>query len=142
MRTAKDMFHHIYKTTEMGIQGIETVQPITDSLPLQRALQQQKSEYEELNRQAAAYMQKRGIAIRPINPLVRYSSHVMARTQLMQDRSPSKIAELMIRGNTTGMVKSIRNLHEYNLSDTDAAELTDKLLQTERNNIEQMKPFL
>ena len=60
----------------------------------------------------------------------------------MRDHSTSKIAEMMIQGNTRGMTKSLQCLDQYSGEDKEVKALAEKLLRTEEANIEQMKPFL
>ena len=69
----------------------------------------------------------------------------LAMNKTMQKFSPpstSKIAEMMISGNTKGVIKSIQHDRQYLGRDSEVTELSKKLLETEQNNIEQMKPFL
>ena len=56
--------------------------------------------------------------------------------------STSKIAEMMISGNTKGVIKSIQHHRQYMGRDERVTDLSKKLLETENRNIEQMKPFL
>ena len=53
-----------------------------------------------------------------------------------------KIAEMMIQGNTMGMTKSLKHLHDYHGKDERVRDLANKLLKTEEANIQQMKKFL
>ena len=62
--------------------------------------------------------------------------------RLARDGSSSKIAEMMIEGNTKGMVKSMRQNRALHALDPKVSGLSNRLLQTELTNIEQMKPFL
>lgn len=49
---------------------------------------------------------------------------------------------MMITGNTKGAIKSIQHHRQYLGKDERVTDLSKKLLETEQNNIEQMKPFL
>ena len=65
----------------------------------------------------------------------------------MTDRSASNIAEMVIQGSTMGVTKSLRTIRDCDLRDCDLRDngvrrLADRLLETERANIEQMKRFL
>ena len=62
--------------------------------------------------------------------------------KMAADPSPSKIAEMMIQGNTMGMVKSMRSLRDYQGKDPEVKQLAEKLLQTELHNIEEMKRYV
>jgi len=54
----------------------------------------------------------------------------------------SKIADMMIQGNTKGMVKGLRNLHQYPHEDDLIATISQKLIDCETANIRQMRTFL
>ena len=54
----------------------------------------------------------------------------------------SKIAELMLQGNTRGMIKSMHNIRTMGILDPKISSLSNRLLQTEQANIDQMKQFL
>ena len=54
----------------------------------------------------------------------------------------SKIAELMLQGNTRGMIKSMHNIRTMGVLDPKVSSLSNRLLQTEQANIDQMKQYL
>ena len=67
----------------------------------------------------------------------------MLRVEGVVGRSPRQIAERMIRGSTMGTVQMSKRIHAYRYTaGADALALADRLLETEENNIEQMKAFL
>ena len=49
---------------------------------------------------------------------------------------------MMIRGNTSGIIKGLKNLHQLEKPDDAVYALSQKLLDTESNNVHQMKQFL
>ena len=48
----------------------------------------------------------------------------------------------MIQGNTKGMIKGLRNMHQFPREDSRITALSQKLLDTETANIRQMQAFL
>ena len=66
----------------------------------------------------------------------------MSAGQMMMDRSDSKIAEMTIKGNQTGMNKTIKHLHDYSGRDADVKALAEKLLSTEESNAKQLEKYL
>ena len=48
----------------------------------------------------------------------------------------------MLQGNTRGMIKSIHNSRTMETLDPKVSALSNRLLQTEQANIDQMKRFL
>ena len=137
-----EMLEYVHKATEMGRDGIRSVLKHTRPGEFQRALQQQLTEYEKLNKSSANMLKERSQPLSHINPMAKASSQAMSAMQTMYDHSPSKIAEMMIQGNTMGMAKSLKHLHDYTQGDERVQDLATKLLQTEEANIDQMKKFL
>lgn len=142
MFTETELLNHIYQTTEMGHEGIETVLPYAGSGPLRAALEQQRAEYRLIHGDAADMLRARGQEPRGLNPVVRLSAGMTGSLRAMTGRSASKIAEMMIQGNTMGLTKGLRDLHSYHGKDTRVRELAGRLLATEEANIRQMKHFL
>ena len=70
------------------------------------------------------------------------SSGVMTAVKMMSDNSSSKIAEMVIQGNTMGITKGTKHLNDYTGNDRQVQALAKKLIATEQANVEQMKPFL
>lgn len=142
MLSESEMLNDIYQAAEMGQGGIRTVLPRAENGAFRQALEQQLAEYEKLGGAAEKLLRERGEMPKGANPLAKASSELLSAVKTMSDHSASKIAEMMIQGNTMGMTKSIQHLHDYHGSDAQVRELADRLLQTEEANIRQMKAFL
>ena len=136
------LLNHVYQSAEMGRDGILSVLKSAENPKLSQALRQQLEEYKNLQDSSAHMLQERGVKPEGISPMVKASSQVMSAMKTMNDRSATKIAEMMIQGNTMGVTKSLRVIHDYSMEDERVSDLANKLLETEQNNIEQMKPFL
>jgi hypothetical protein len=67
---------------------------------------------------------------------------LMSKGQLLMGERNSKIAGMMIQGNTRGMILSLKNMRRCDKPDAQVAEIAQKLLETEKNNIESMVGFL
>ena len=142
MLSENQLLNHIYQTAEMGREGIQSVLKYAGEPKLVSALNSQMDEYEQLQNAAGALLQARGEPPKGIGPMARVSSEVMSTMKAMTDRSASNIAEMVIQGSTMGVTKSLRTIRECDLRDNGVRRLADRLLETERANIEQMKRFL
>ena len=69
-------------------------------------------------------------------------SNMMTRMKLTGHNADSKIADMMIQGNTKGMVKGLKDIHQFAQQDGPVCALSQKLLDTETANIRQMQNFL
>jgi hypothetical protein len=137
-----DLLNHIRQTTEMGQEGIDMVMEYADYKPLRSALQDQKTEYGKIYRAADTMLRSRGEEPKEVSRIAKLSSEFSSSLKTMYNHSTSKIAEMMIQGNTRGMTKSLQCLDQYDNGDHEVQALAEKLLRTEEANIEQMKPFL
>ena len=142
MITDAQMLNHIYQSTQMGRESILSVLRHTEQYDFCQALQQQMSEYEQLNDQARKIMQNKGIDPEALSPLVKFNAQLVGSIKSGVNDSTSHIAEMMIQGNTKGVNESIKQLNDYKAADEEVRALAEKLLATEKNNIEQMKGFL
>ena len=130
MLTEAELLNDIYRTTEMGRDGIETVLPHSGEGPFRAALEQQLAEYRAIHGTAAEMLRARGQEPKGLSPVVRFSAGMAGAFRMM------------IQGNTMGLTKGLRNLHSYHGKDVRVRELAHKLLATEEANIVQMKPYL
>ena len=133
-----EMLHHIHKSTEMGREGILSVLGSAKDTALRTALEQQLTEYEQMMGSSARLLEERGKTPKGVPAAAKLSARMTSAVKTWMDPSPSKIAEMMVQGNTM----SLRQMRTYASEDGRVKDLADKLLQTEEANIQQMKGFL
>ena len=142
MKDSKDLLSSILKTTQMGQVGIRSVLDTTMRPTLRKALESQLQEYDTIESEAHAIASQRGWALSELNPMVRNMAEMMTRMKLTGGNTDSKIAGMMIQGNTRGMITGLKNLHQFNKKDFPVRSLSQKLLDCETANIRQMQGFL
>lgn len=142
MKSSKDLLSSILKTTQMGQVGIRSVLDTTMRPGLRKALESQLREYDSIESEAHSIASQRGLELSELNPSVRFMADMMTRTKLSYGNTDSKIAGMMIQGNTRGMITGLKNLHQFNKHDAQISTLSQKLLDCETSNIRQMQGFL
>ena len=142
MKNSKQILSSLLKTTQMGQIGIRSVLDTSMRPSLRKALESQLQEYDSIESEAHAIATQRGWELPELDPAVRAMSNMMTRMKLAGQNADSKIADMMIQGNTKGLVKGLRNLHRSDRKDSRVETLSQKLIDTETNNIRQMRPFL
>lgn len=142
MINSQRVLNDIIKTSQMGINGINVVMDKTSEPALRQALKVQRQEYSDIEQQAKLLAQRKGYRIDQIKPITRRMGAVMSKSQLLLGEPNSKIAGMMIQGNTRGMILSLKNMRRCNDPDPQVAELAQKLLETEKNNIGSMVGFV
>ena len=142
MQNEIEMLRSIRQSTEMGCSGIRAVLPEAQNPAMQSALRSQWKEYDSIYAEADRLLRERGVRLSGVNPLAKYGSMLTAKLRVRSSRNTTaRIAEMLVQGNTRGMVKSMQNLRAMGVLDPKVSSLSTRLLQTEQANIEEMKHF-
>lgn len=142
MKNDREMLSMILKTTQMGQIGIRSVLEKATRPGLQKALQSQLREYDTIEAEAHALASQRGWELKELPPGRRIMADMMTSMRLNRRNADSKIADMMIQGNTRGMITGLKDLHQYQHQDSQVSALSQKLLDCETANIRQMQTFL
>lgn len=142
MITSKDLLGSVLKTAQMGRFGIETVMDKAVRPGLKEELRSQLSQYDTIEDAAQNIAQRRGWMIDGVPPAVKLMSKIMSQANFAGGNTDSKIAGMLIQGNTRGMIKGLKNLNRSGKCDTDIVELAQELVSRERVNIQKAQPFL
>lgn len=142
MKNSKELLSSLLKTTQMGQIGIRSLLDTRMQPSLRSALQDQLREYDSIETEAHSIASQRGWELPELDPAVRFLADRMTRLRLTGKNTDSRIADMMIQGNTRGMIKGLRNLHQFASDDQRVRILSQKLLDCETANIRQMQDFL
>lgn len=142
MKSSKDILSSVLKTTQMGQIGIRAVLNKAVRPAIKEELRSQLKEYDSIEQEAHTIAATRGWEIEELDPAVKAMAKMYARTNLTFGNVDSKIAAMMIQGNTRGMIKGLKNCHHSNCSDERILTLSQKLLDCESDNIKQMQGYV
>lgn len=142
LKDSKEILSSVLKTTQMGQIGIRSALEAEMKPELRQAMEAQLQEYDAIESQAHSIAAERNWVLPELNPSIRFMTDRMTKMKLSYGEVNSKIAEMMIRGNTSGVIKGLKNLHQMEQQDDSVSALSLKLLDTESANVDQMKQFL
>lgn len=142
LKDSKEILSSVLKTTQMGQIGIRSALEAEMKPELRQAMEAQLQEYDAIESQAHSIATERNWVLPELNPSIRFMTDRMTKMKLSYGEVNSKIAEMMIRGNTSGVIKGLKNLHQMEQQDDSVSALSLKLLDTESANVDQMKQFL
>ena len=142
MKSNQEVLSSLLKTAQMGQTGIRTVIPYAGDPHLKQALKEQLDEYDAIEQEALDLAAEKGLAIENLAPIAKSMSKMCTHFSLKFGNIDSKIAAMMIQGNTKGMIKGLKNLHHGRSIDHSLENLAQKLLEKEAANIEQMQGFV
>lgn len=126
----------------MGQVGIRSVMDMAVRTDLKQALRDQLQEYDKIEKEANQLAANYGWQTNDLNPMVKGMAQMGSRMRLTGEDVDSKIAAMMINGNTRGSIKTLKNLHRYPNKGSQIAALGQKLLDCETDNIVQMQGFV
>ena len=142
MKSSKEILSSLLKTTQMGQVGIRSVLDKRMRPGLRSALEAQLREFDRIESEAHAIASQRGWDLPELDPAVRFLSDMTARMKLTRGDCDSRIADMMIQGNTKGMIRGLKDLHQFPSQDSQVNTLSQRLLDCETANIRQMQLFL
>lgn len=142
MKTGRDVLNSVIKTTQMGQLGIEAVLEYTKQPALREALKSQKREYDAIEKEAIKIAEEKQWEVKNLNPAVKGMARMSTQMRISGKDPDATIAALMIQGNTKGSIKTLKNLHRYPESTGKICAISQKLLDTETDNIVQMQGYV
>jgi len=142
MKNSREILSSVLKTTQMGQIGIRSVLDASMRPGLRKALESQLREYDAIETEAHSIASQRGWEVTELDPAIRMMSNMMTRMKLRGKNTDSKSADMMIQGNTKGMIKSLKDIHQFCAQDDKIQTLSQKLLDCENANIRQMQNYL
>lgn len=142
MKDSYKILNSLLSNVQMGQVGIRSVMDKAVRTDLKKALQSQLKEYDKFETQAFNIAAARGWELKEVDPAVRGMANMISRAKLSFGAQDSKIAAMMIQGNTRGMIMGLKDMHQAHQIDQQVRDLSQRLLDTEEENIKQMQGFV
>ena len=142
MNNTKELLSSILHTVQMGQSGIRVIRDSAIRPGLCQELDRQMQEYDHIEKEALQLAKARGWELSNVNPIARQMSSVMSQVRLIGGEVDSKIAGMLIQGNTRGMILGVKNLNRCTQNDAQVTQLAQKLLDRENINIQKSQPYL
>lgn len=142
MKENQAVLRDLLKTTQLGQVGIRSALDAIMGPGLRRALESQLREYDSIETEAHAIATRRGWELPELDPAMGAMVKWSARIRLRGRDTDSKIAGMLIQGNTRGMIQGMKHIRQLAGSDAQVQILSQKLLDCEQANIRQMQGFL
>ena len=142
MKQNQEVLSTLLKTIQIGQTDIRSVLDTTMRSSLRNTLKDQLQEYDSIETEAYTLALQRGWDLVELDPGRRFLRDRMNRMKLNSRNTDSRIADILIQGNTKGMIRGLKNLHQFEGLDHQIKILSQKLLDCETAHIRQMQSFL
>lgn len=142
MKGNEQFLSAMLKTIQIGQVEIRSVLDGSLGSSLRNTLKNQLQEYDSMETEAYTIALQRGWELPELDPGRRFIKDRLTRMKLNGRNTDSRIADILIQGNTKGMIQGLRNLHQFDGQDHQIRILSQKLLDCETAHIRQMQGFL
>ena len=129
-------------TVQMGQTGIRCVISKAINPELKNELKDQLKEYDALEKETLSLAKTRGLHLKDLNPALETMSSMISRIELIGGEVDSKIAGMLIQGNTRGVILGLKNLRKAQKADPKVRDLAQRILNRENMNIQKSQPYL
>lgn len=139
----KKLLKKVYKNAKTGSDSIEMVLDKVEDKNLTTELGKQKATYGDIALKAETALSTMGVTARDSGLLEK--AQIWSGIQMgtaTKGRDASHIAELMINGNTMGIIDMTRQIKKCESADQNALDMANNLVSIEQGHIETMKSFL
>lgn len=142
MENGKQVLTEILRTTQAEQLSIRSASRNAVGIELKYALAKQLQEYRSIEQEAYAIANARGWNIGSVVAFHNTLSDGLSKFGLIYRKSDPKIAGMLIKGITNGMIKTLKLQHHDPTKDARIANLTQKLLDCEMSGIRQMQGYV
>ena len=142
MKPNQQVLSALLKTIQLGQVQIRSILDTSLGSGLRSTLEKQLREYKSMETEACTLALQRGWELPELDPGVRFLKDRITRMKLNGRSTDSRIADILILGNTKGMIQGLKQLHQLGEQDPQIRILSQKLLDCETAHIRQMQAYL
>lgn len=137
-----ELLNKIHKGLVMGMESISVITPKVGDRNFRDDLNYQYNEYGKVLDKIDAKFEEAGIKPEDTNPGEKMMGWTSIQMNTMADKSNNRISELLIKGNTMGIVQGREILNQNPNLDKNTKSIINEFIQLQENNIEKLKTYL
>jgi len=141
----KELLEYIYKIVDMGSNScIKLLKDLKGKdNKIIDVIEDIKKEYLSFETDIKKLVKKEKIELDINNFMAKMGSSMEMKMEVMMDNSDSKIADMLIRGTTMGVIETEKYIKKFeDKADKKILELARDLLEFQNNSVEKLKEYL
>lgn len=142
MDQTAQLLQRTVENARMGESAIGQLIEKTKDQPLKDELVYQQSQYRMIAQEAENKLSSSGVAPKSNSPFSQIGAWVGIEKDAMMNHSNSHFADMMIQGNTMGVIDMTKARNEFPEAEEWAHGLASNFLAKQQDGIERMKSFL
>lgn len=136
------ILNEVHKGLVMGMESISVIQSKVGDRNFRDDLNMQYNEYGKVLDKINNRLTVSDIQIADTNPAEKIMGWASLQMNTMMDKSNSQISQLLIRGNTMGIIEGRKLLNQNPDASTEVKDILNEFVKIQENNIEKLKTYL
>ena len=132
----------INKDAKMGMDSITMVSNKVQDQKFKKLLDQQHNEYQNIFDRTQELLVQENESIQDVPSMQKAMAWTGIQMNTMNDKSNSKLSELLIQGNGMGVIKGTKLLNESSFTTSEIENLLSDFVKLQEKNIDDLKKFL
>lgn len=142
IKSKKNYANAIYQNAMVGVQSIRDIIDKTDNINLKRELDREVRLFNQVADDVKRYAKNNAIEISENNFFEKSRLWLSINMSTMMDKSPRKIAELMLLGTVMGLITCYKDKNDHKGVDAELDIILANLEKIEDDNYLKLKTFL
>lgn len=137
-----DILKEINKDAKMGMDSITMVNEKVQDEKFKELLNEQHNEYQNIFDRTQELLVQNNEDMKDIPSMQKAMAWTGIQMNTMNDKSNSKLSELLIQGNDMGVIKGTKLLNESSFTTPEIENLLSDFVRLQEKNIDDLKKFL
>lgn len=138
----REILNETYRNTKMAVDAIYAVIGKIEDEDLALDLNRQVGKFNDFKERAEEKLLENGYQPEKSSAAQQMMLKISAKANAAMDTSAGHIADMMIQGNTKGIVSMLKTVNANKNASTYAYELANELMDFEERTIEKLKDYL
>lgn len=130
------------KDAKMGMDSITMVSNKVQDQNFKKLLDQQHNEYQNIFDRTQELLVQENESIQDVPSMQKAMAWTGIQMNTMNDKSNSKLSELLIQGNDMGVIKGTKLLNKSSFTTSEIENLLSDFVRLQEKNIDDLKKFL
>ena len=136
------ILNEINKGIKMGMDSISTVSEKVQDDDLKKELKFQYDKYNEILNKVNDELDNYNDFPKELNPMQKAMGWMSVQLNTIEDKSNSKISEMMLQGINMGIIEGVKLLNHNPDTDENVKNILKEFIQFQENSVEQLKKYL
>lgn len=137
-----EILKEINKDAKMGMDSLTMVTKKVQDEKFKKLLNNQHDEYQNIFDRTQELLVQENKNIQDVPTMQKVMAWTGIQMNTLNDKSNSKLSELLIQGNDMGVIKGTKLLNESNFTTPEIENLLSDFVRLQEKNIDDLKKFL